>query len=189
MEGYGSVQIITDPDPSSGGSKPYGSGTLLINLPRNLNQKGRRGSVLGMAGSWLAGCMVQLTARRFTSAHSCCCPADTRPQTAEFAACTKQRGNSKLFVTREYWMIFRGPSILAVVFGSSPPPFSRQQVVSLSQYFCVSPVALTVGRWGRRRAISYNRKKAWSSMHHNIISLFVIVVVQRATSLPGSRNY
>ncbi len=59
---------------------------------------------------------------------------------------------SKLFMwTREYLMIYRGPSFLAVTwFGSLPP--SRQQAVSLSQSACVSPDELTDGRgvrgWG-----------------------------------------
>ncbi len=43
--------------------------------------------------------------------------------------------------SREYWMIDRGPGSLAVVyFGSLPSPLSRQQVVSVSQSSCVSPV-------------------------------------------------
>ncbi len=50
-------------------------------------------------------------------------------------------------VSREYWMIYRGPCFLAVVtFGSSTtpfPPFFRQQVVALSQSSCVSLVELT----------------------------------------------
>ncbi len=49
-------------------------------------------------------------------------------------------------------MIFRGPGFLAVVrFGSSTAlsPLSRQQVVSLSQSSCASPVELIlmVKRW------------------------------------------
>ncbi len=40
--------------------------------------------------------------------------------------------------SREYWLIYRGPGFLAVVcFGSSPPPLSCQQLVSLSQSICV----------------------------------------------------
>ncbi len=55
-------------------------------------------------------------------------------------------------MSREYWMIYRGPGILAVLwFGSSatPSPFSRQQVVSLSHssfFFSLSPVELTIFR-------------------------------------------
>ncbi len=53
-------------------------------------------------------------------------------------------------------MIYRGP-------GSTPTPsLSRQQVASLSQSFCVSPVQLTNkrGDGGGRAAESYDRKKA-----------------------------
>ncbi len=46
--------------------------------------------------------------------------------------------------TREYWRIYRGPSILAVVgFGSSPtlfPPWAS--CLSFSVFFCVSPIEL-----------------------------------------------
>ncbi len=48
-----------------------------------------------------------------------------------------------IYVSREYWTIFREPGFLAVVcFGSSPTPspLSRRQIVSLSQPSCVSPV-------------------------------------------------
>jgi hypothetical protein len=48
-------------------------------------------------------------------------------------------------------MIYREPRILAVVrLGSSPLPssLSRQQVVSLSQFSCVSSLELTDGRGG-----------------------------------------
>ncbi len=50
-------------------------------------------------------------------------------------------------------MTFRGPGFLGVVrFGSSPPSLSRQQIVSLSQSSCVSPVHLNDGRGGGRGA-------------------------------------
>ncbi len=58
--------------------------------------------------------------------------------------------NSLLY--REYWIIYRGPSFLAVVwFGSSPIPYTplfRQQVVSLSQSSCMSPGEDTKGSGG-----------------------------------------
>jgi hypothetical protein len=44
-------------------------------------------------------------------------------------------------------MIYRGPGFLAVVEICSSP-FSRQQVVSLSQSTCEPPVELTNGRRG-----------------------------------------
>ncbi len=66
---------------------------------------------------------------------------------------------------REDWIIYRGPSFLAVVwFGSlhthAPPySYSRQQIASLSQSSCVSSVELTNGRGGRggRGAQSYDQ--------------------------------
>ncbi len=48
-------------------------------------------------------------------------------------------------------MIYRGPGFLAVLrFCSTPTPspLFRQQLVSLSQFFCVSPVELTEGSGG-----------------------------------------
>jgi hypothetical protein len=53
-------------------------------------------------------------------------------------------------------MKYREPGFLTVaLFGSSPPP-SRQQVVSLSRSFCVSPVELTKGGWGAGGAKPYD---------------------------------
>ncbi len=69
-------------------------------------------------------------------------------------------------------MIYRGPGFLTVVwFGSSPTPFSREQVVSLSQSFCVSPDELIDG-WvdGQGTKSSYDGEKAWPSINHSIIS-------------------
>ncbi len=78
---------------------------------------------------------------------------------------------------REYWMIYRGPGFLDVVwFGSSPTlsPLSRQQVVSLSLSSCVSPVNLTdwreIGGFGGGGAKSYEGEKVWSSINHSILS-------------------
>ncbi len=52
--------------------------------------------------------------------------------------------------TREYWMIYRGPGFLAVVwFGSSPTPFPPH--VSLSQSSCVTTVEHTDRRGGGGR--------------------------------------
>ncbi len=79
-------------------------------------------------------------------------------------------------ITRKYWMNYRLPGFLAVVwFGSSPHPVPlfHQQVVSLSQSSCVSPVELTDGR-GRGMvggwAKSYDGEKAWSSINQLILS-------------------
>jgi hypothetical protein len=63
-----------------------------------------------------------------------------------------------------YWMFYRWQ-------GSSPPPLSRQQVVSLSQSSCVSPVEIKCRRGGGGRgAKSYGPEKAWPSVYHSILS-------------------
>ncbi len=54
-------------------------------------------------------------------------------------------------------------------------PLPRQQVVSLSQSYCVSPVELTAGRGGGEggrgvKIKSHDRKKAWPSINHSICS-------------------
>jgi hypothetical protein len=71
-------------------------------------------------------------------------------------------------------MLYRRQAFLAVV--NSPTPFSpfpisRLHVVSLSQFSCVSPVELTVGRGGRGDGggvKAYDGEKAWSSVNHSI---------------------
>jgi len=65
-------------------------------------------------------------------------------------------------LSKEYWTIYRGPGFLAVVW-FNPLPLSRQQVVSLSQSSCVSPVELTKGRgraWGRGRSQFIRRRES-----------------------------
>ncbi len=67
-------------------------------------------------------------------------------------------------------MIYRGPGSIAVVYDSAPPrppssPLSRQLVVFLFQFSCVSLVKLSDerGGWGGgggRGAKSYDREKA-----------------------------
>ncbi len=67
-------------------------------------------------------------------------------------------------------MIYRGPGLTVFVwFGSSPTP-CPQQVVSLSQSFCLSPLELTDGGgWGEEPK-SYDGEKALSSINHSILS-------------------
>jgi hypothetical protein len=84
---------------------------------------------------------------------------------------------SLTFSAREYWMLCRGPARLScgLWLGSELPyiPLPHQQLVSLSQSSCVSPVELTDGRGGRgwaRGVESYDRKKAWASINHSIFS-------------------
>ncbi len=105
--------------------------------------------------------------------------------------------------TREYWMIYRGPGFLAVVwFGSSSllPPFPAfcLQVVSLSQPFWVSPVSsLLTGGGGRgwsRSEITRRRESLvfykafitiWLPLSWLVISINVKYVLQPA-SIPLS---
>ncbi len=64
--------------------------------------------------------------------------------------------NGHIYTSKEYWMIYRGPGFLSVVwFGSLLTPFpTHQQLVSLSQYFYVSPVELAEGReWTRSQIL------------------------------------
>jgi hypothetical protein len=76
---------------------------------------------------------------------------------------------------REYWVIYRGPGFLAVVwFGSLPTPFPLLSVYKL--------VRRRTGRLRKRDKLltgegrkgggpeSYDRKKAWSSINHSILS-------------------
>jgi hypothetical protein len=78
--------------------------------------------------------------------------------------------NQRLHVCREYLMYNRVPGLLAVVcFGSSTPPprLSRQQVFSLSQSSCLSPVELILTGEGGRGGVgakSYDDEKALSSI-------------------------
>ncbi len=83
---------------------------------------------------------------------------------------------------REEWMIYRGPGFLSVVWlGSSttPFPFSRQKVASLSQSSCVCLIELSGGRarmgWARSR--SEHRVKACPSINHLILSGFLSLCV------------
>ncbi len=66
---------------------------------------------------------------------------------------------------RQYWMTYSGPCFLAVVwFGSSPPPLSGQQVVSLSHSSCLSSVLRGEGENHRKTS------KPGPSMNHSILS-------------------
>jgi hypothetical protein len=77
--------------------------------------------------------------------------------------------------------LWRTRGFLAVVWigplPHPPPSLSSQQVVSLSQYSCVSPIELIVvgggGRGGRgwgRSQIILPQERAWSSINHSILS-------------------
>jgi hypothetical protein len=80
---------------------------------------------------------------------------------------------------REDWMIYRGLGFLTVLwFGSTPapPPLSQQQIPSLSQSSCVSPVHLTDGRGGGGEEAGVEpshttgRMKTWASINRSILS-------------------
>ncbi len=77
--------------------------------------------------------------------------------------------------TREYWMIYRRPGFLAVVwFGSSPTPLSHEQVsLFLSLPVCCRSSLLTgEGERGGRGTWTklYDREKAWHSINQSILS-------------------
>jgi hypothetical protein len=58
-------------------------------------------------------------------------------------------------------MVYRGPGFLSrrmIWLLPHPSPLSRQQVVSLSQSSCVSPIQLTDGREGGEGAKSYDTR-------------------------------
>ncbi len=82
--------------------------------------------------------------------------------------------------TRDYWMIYRGPGFLAVVWCGSffthiIPPFPPASRLSFYVFLCVaSRVKLTDGRrWagGRwwERAKTFDGEKIWSSIYHSIL--------------------
>ncbi len=87
-----------------------------------------------------------------------------QPPSVQFS----HRGGRRTASPIEYWMIYRGPGFIAVIwFGFFPTPYtlSRQQVVYLSHSSCVSPVE---GE-GRGEAKSYDGEKAWSSINHSLL--------------------
>ncbi len=103
-------------------------------------------------------------------AYTCILPLDLQD-----IGCMNNKKPGSMLRTREYLMIYRGPGFLAVVhiirllaMHPSFPP-SLQQVVSLSQSSCVSPVELTGGKGGRG-AKSYDGEKTRPSINNSIIS-------------------
>jgi hypothetical protein len=70
-------------------------------------------------------------------------------------------------------MIYREPAFSRSYDVAPPPTLSCQQVVSVSQSSCVSPVELTDGIGGEEGgggAKTYDGEKAWSSINHSILS-------------------
>ncbi len=85
------------------------------------------------------------------------------------------------FIVRstEYWMIYRGPVFLAVVwFGSSPTPLPPS-VSKISQPFCVSTIELTDGREGKGWESSQTTRQ-WESLVL-YISLNTLCMARRLT--------
>jgi hypothetical protein len=80
--------------------------------------------------------------------------------------CIAEKAGEVQYRIREYWMIYRDPNFLAVIwFGSSPTPFPLflSASVSLSQYSCVSPIDLYTVRKGLGTK-GYDCEKAWPSI-------------------------
>ncbi len=88
--------------------------------------------------------------------------------------------------TREYWMIYRGPDFLMIVWlGSSPTPFSPSPVSKLPLYFSL-PV------WRRQSLLTAEREKGGGggvarsriirprenpcSINHSILSLYCTII-------------
>jgi hypothetical protein len=75
-------------------------------------------------------------------------------------------------ISRECWMIYRGPGFLVVGWFDLAPRTLLPSLVSKLSLFlslpCVSPVELTDGRGGKGGggAKSYDGEKAWSSINH-----------------------
>ncbi len=91
--------------------------------------------------------------------------------------------SSLILQGREYWLIYRGPGYLAVVwFGSSPTPVSkldRRHTGRLRKRD--NFLTGEGGRGGWPRGKSYDRKEAWSSIIHSILS----ISGSKPLSLPG----
>ncbi len=77
----------------------------------------------------------------------------------------RERENRGKDIEKKHFFIF-----FYVSFSPYFSLFSRPQVILLSQSSCVSPVGLADGRGGGRGAKSYDREKAWPSIHHSKLS-------------------
>ncbi len=96
----------------------------------------------------------------------------------EDASVTGEQSESKMTLGREFWRVYRGPGFLAVLWFCSssiptPPPLSRQQVVSFAQPFSVLLVELTDGRGGRGwlgSQITRPQESLGFSINHSILS-------------------
>ncbi len=81
-------------------------------------------------------------------------------------------GGGATVLPREYWMFHRGPCIPSDVWFVSQP-LSRQQVVSLSQFSCVSPVERVGSAGGQINEIIRQRdrlvlSKSFNTLHRHL---------------------
>ncbi len=81
-----------------------------------------------------------------------------------------------IFQNKEYWIIYRGPGFLAVLwFGSSPTPYSPSLSVSSTgdtrEDKRDNLLTGEGGRGGWARGKSNDRKEALSSINHSILSI------------------
>ncbi len=157
--GYGSGSASKWKIESGSALKLYGSASLhgrkgsIFWLSKEY-QRGKKNRTRRLCPSYFRGCGGQIRAISSTFTHT--------QQHSHFSSFF-QLAHTLTFwgrlafvyttftVTREYWRIHRVPGFLAVVwFGSFqiPSPLSREQVFSLSQSSCVSPVELSDTRRG-----------------------------------------
>ncbi len=93
---------------------------------------------------------------------------------------------------REYWMIYRGPGFLSVVWfccSPIPSPVARQQVVTLPGC-CWSTYWRERGGWGGAKL--YDGEKAWSFINHSILSALtnrLNLIYNSVRSHPNSTRY
>jgi hypothetical protein len=77
---------------------------------------------------------------------------------------------------REYWIMYRGPGFLALLwFGFSHTPYPPKSPVSMPDRRQAGRLRKRATCWrqrgeGGRGSESYDRKKAWSSINHSILS-------------------
>ncbi len=111
--------------------------------------------------TWLTCARTRISTRTLENANGLHLGADN--QAREWGKCRHEAVLHR--PTQRILTDYRGPGFFAVLcFGSYP--LSHQQVVSLSQSSCVSPVDLRVGGG----AESNNGEKAWSFINHSILS-------------------